>query len=215
MKTQNGFTLIELLIVIAIIAVLAGLLFPVFAAARENGRKITCVSNLRQIGIGIALYTQDYDAFLPYAPNQDTKDVVTKCHAIALGDPLDERAAILPDVRTVLKPYVVPNLVYQCPDDQLDPASMRACLHPKNTYFATFGSSYNYNDRVGLSIVPLSYFQQPSDSLLMQDYDCWHNRTYRDSCTPGFWDVLFADFHVKMCTILQREEALDNADSGL
>ncbi len=58
---RNGFTLIELLVVIAIIAILAAILFPVFARARENARKSTCQSNLKQIGIGAMQYCQDYD----------------------------------------------------------------------------------------------------------------------------------------------------------
>jgi prepilin-type N-terminal cleavage/methylation domain-containing protein len=61
LKSQNGFTLIELLVVIAIIAILAAILFPVFARARENARRASCQSNLKQIGLGIAQYTQDYD----------------------------------------------------------------------------------------------------------------------------------------------------------
>ncbi len=62
---QKAFTLIELLVVIAIIAILAAILFPAFARARENARRASCQSNLKQIGLGIIQYVQDYDEQLP------------------------------------------------------------------------------------------------------------------------------------------------------
>src|SRR5713226_10227867 len=58
---RKGFTLIELLVVIAIIAILAAILFPVFAQAREAARKASCLSNLKQLGIGMTMYASDYD----------------------------------------------------------------------------------------------------------------------------------------------------------
>lgn len=61
-----AFTLIELLVVIAIISLLAAILFPVFARARENARRSSCLSNVRQIGLGIAQYTQDFDERIPH-----------------------------------------------------------------------------------------------------------------------------------------------------
>jgi prepilin-type N-terminal cleavage/methylation domain-containing protein/prepilin-type processing-associated H-X9-DG protein len=58
---KPGFTLIELLVVIAIIALLAAILFPVFGRARENARRASCMSNMKQIGLAVQQYTQDYD----------------------------------------------------------------------------------------------------------------------------------------------------------
>jgi prepilin-type N-terminal cleavage/methylation domain-containing protein len=64
---RRGFTLIELLVVIAIIAILAAILFPVFAQARESARKTTCLSNMKQLGLGVMMYVQDYDEVFPTA----------------------------------------------------------------------------------------------------------------------------------------------------
>jgi prepilin-type N-terminal cleavage/methylation domain-containing protein/prepilin-type processing-associated H-X9-DG protein len=68
-RKQAGFTLIELLVVIAIIAILAAILFPVFASAREKARQTACTSNVKQLGLAIAQYEQDYDEMVPSGNN--------------------------------------------------------------------------------------------------------------------------------------------------
>src|ERR1700728_718732 len=67
LRKCKAFTLIELLVVIAIIALLAAILFPVFAQAREKARATACLSNLKQMGLGLIMYTQDYDEEMPPA----------------------------------------------------------------------------------------------------------------------------------------------------
>src|SRR5690606_31701305 len=67
-RILSGFTLIELLVVIAIIALLAAILFPVFARSRENARRASCMSNLKQISLGFLMYAEDYDGTLPPTP---------------------------------------------------------------------------------------------------------------------------------------------------
>ncbi len=88
---RAAFTLIELLIVIAIICLLAAILFPVFGRAREMGRRTACLSNLKQLGLGVAQYTQDYDEHLP-------------CYLINNVGWFD-----------LIKPYVKSNQVFKCP----------------------------------------------------------------------------------------------------
>ncbi|BDI34444.1 hypothetical protein CCAX7_64950 [Capsulimonas corticalis] len=95
-KSKTGFTLIELLVVIAIIAILAAILFPVFAKAREKARQISCVSNLKQIGLGITQYVQDYDETYPVCRLGDASS--TPWHSLIM-------------------PYVKSTGVFKCPDD--------------------------------------------------------------------------------------------------
>ena len=98
---RKAFTLIELLVVIAIIAILAAILFPVFAQAREQARKTVCLSNLRQLGTSIAMYTQDYDERL--CPWQT-------------GGLRDAQNFILSWDR-LLQPYEKSNFLAACPSD--------------------------------------------------------------------------------------------------
>jgi prepilin-type N-terminal cleavage/methylation domain-containing protein/prepilin-type processing-associated H-X9-DG protein len=94
---QKGFTLIELLVVIAIIAILAAILFPVFAQAREKARAVTCLSNMKQLGLGIMMYTEDYDEVNPYVYGNNGHPDSSWC--------------------TIVMPYVKNVGVFSCPDD--------------------------------------------------------------------------------------------------
>ncbi|HEX9997482.1 MAG TPA: DUF1559 domain-containing protein [Abditibacterium sp.] len=103
--SHAGFTLIELLVVIAIIAILAAILFPVFGRARENARRSSCQSNLKQIALGIKQYTQDYDERFPNIPT------------------------VVPDAENpgwayAIQPYLKSEQIFQCPSDTAAPPTL-------------------------------------------------------------------------------------------
>jgi prepilin-type N-terminal cleavage/methylation domain-containing protein/prepilin-type processing-associated H-X9-DG protein len=114
---MRGFTLIELLVVIAIISLLAAILFPVFARARENARRTSCQSNLKQISLGVIQYVQDYDERFPLSGG-DQNATSYKC-ATYTKEPLSWATKIIP--------YTKSTQIFKCPSD----------------YWSNRGGSYN------------------------------------------------------------------------
>jgi prepilin-type N-terminal cleavage/methylation domain-containing protein/prepilin-type processing-associated H-X9-DG protein len=103
--TGAGFTLIELLVVIAIIAILAAILFPVFAQARDKARQTSCLSNIKQIGLGLMMYVQDYDERYPGA--------LQAIQTINGGSTSDMRIPL--DLQ--IMPYIKNDRIWTCPSD--------------------------------------------------------------------------------------------------
>jgi prepilin-type N-terminal cleavage/methylation domain-containing protein len=123
-RVEPGFTLIELLVVIVIISILAAILFPAFATAREKGRQAVCESNLKQIGLAFLQYVQDNDELLPGRPDLKTSIYGgcapwngTNCAPsppapAPIWPPSDPRSGW---AMIVLDPYIKSNAIWSCP----------------------------------------------------------------------------------------------------
>ena len=114
MSRSKAFTLIELLVVIAIIAILAAILFPVFAQAKEAGKKTACLSNVRQIGVGMILYLNDNDDVYP--GNDQWEPAASNTNASDPRMPYDMQ----------ILPYVKNAQIFSCPDDSAGTRSSAA-----------------------------------------------------------------------------------------
>jgi prepilin-type N-terminal cleavage/methylation domain-containing protein/prepilin-type processing-associated H-X9-DG protein len=226
-RVRLGFTLIELLVVIAIIAILAALLLPALASAKEKARRAQCISNLKQQGIAIINYLDDQDQCFPSFtyPGFDSPVFSYDCYGGKEGSAYPG----LPTTNRLINPYlsvkdkVTTNegggmLVFDCPSDNGADAAAIAELKP--TVFDAAGWSYlnnssgNNNDYSGLHRRKLSDVIHPSRIIEANDYCfnvyfqgqtplrwmAWHNRSRSLFNNMGKGNVLFVDGHVQFLT---------------
>ena len=191
-----AFTLVELLVVIAIIATLAAILFPVFARARENARRTSCISNLKQIGMAALQYNQDYDDYMP----------------LTLMDSFYTDGTLRSTWVDTTQPYIKSDQVYQCPSDgdsswdtpvsvygpesSAPPLIKRFSSYQVNAYLINWGFS-------PLPYAHLSALQSPSKIVYLAEAEskrvldhfspmCWDSPTDEASCgsaTSSGWDA--------------------------
>jgi prepilin-type N-terminal cleavage/methylation domain-containing protein/prepilin-type processing-associated H-X9-DG protein len=156
-KCTTAFTLIELLVVIAIISILASILFPVFARARENARRASCISNMKQLALGVIMYSQDYDGRLLYysaAPSEASSSMLTG-----------------------VLPYIKDSQIFRCPSANLSGANTISSDNvPANaTHYgmpATAGSAPD-------TIIMGSGYVQLIDSIPQSSIQCLFAETMR------------------------------------
>lgn len=171
-QTAKAFTLIELLVVIAIIAILAAILFPVFGRARENARRSSCMSNLKQIGLGMMQYTQDYDERYPYSVNTDNLVSPTAGTANAQAIPADTfrvqtgngTVAYYYSWMDYIYPYIKSVQVFQCPSAKDAPPTPS---YGYNAAFGVRGQQANYGANPGS--LTLSAVNRPAEIVLVMD----------------------------------------------
>ena len=152
-KALSGFTLIELLVVIAIIAILASLMLPAMAGAKERAKMTTCINNLRQISLGVKLYIGDEGKFPPEQTMDEDRKLKSVFDAIGGNNPVESHSPYwLSEGRRPLNKYVPPSKVYECVSDNgyQHPAGGTgpgnpSGLHPIPSAFRMIGNSYLYN----------------------------------------------------------------------
>lgn len=215
-RNRSGFTLIELLVVIAIIAILAAILFPVFARAREQARKTSCLSNLKQIGTSMMMYVQDYDERFPAWSEQCVHDPFGTIDPPGLCGNDTEMAFFR--WAFVTQPYVKNIQIYVCPS------------YPSNfwkwggwVYTGCYESwpppnwkGLSYDMKLGLAVAARCGRGLPAFDKVAQTAMIYENSSIHTQSPIGFWqcteennfgkmvfNVAFADGHAKLIQVGQ------------
>ncbi len=193
----RGFTLIELLVVIAIIAILAAILFPVFARARENARKSTCLSNMKQIALAETMYEQDYDertaAIYSYPANT----------TLSLYTWID-----------MLMPYCKNTGIFTCPSSQYKYRVVTVAGRPwsygsyggNRTWTAGGELVYAYRSTATLQYPAETFLA--GDSNLGDSYVRWSGGTVENGVAVHFegCNVAFFDGHAKYMPLRKLQD---------
>lgn len=144
MYQKRAFTLIELLVVIAIIAILAAILFPVFAQARESARAISCLSNMRQLGLALKMYAQDYDEIFC--------NIYEGWGLESIGEPASQEGWLW---KNAIAPYTKNKGLFVCPSNPVAPSDGPGTLPPSDS------NNWNGNG--------MGYAMEP-DKIMSQSY---------------------------------------------
>jgi len=221
-----------LLVVIAIIAILAAILFPVFARAREKARMASCQSNLKQIGLSMLMYAQDYDEVLPIVTNAALQRPIAcanpnvawcRNHVSSMARP-----GAVPNgrVHNRLDPYIRNAQVWACPSMDFTMNMSTDSTSYMSTLYVAYSSSY-WGKLEGVSMADIKRVS-PAEIPIWQDAVTWVNPTRNANLYAGIatttdygsahgsgasssMNVCFLDGHVKTMPISAWVKAMQNS----
>ncbi|MGE0001703.1 MAG: prepilin-type N-terminal cleavage/methylation domain-containing protein [Fimbriimonadaceae bacterium] len=216
---RKAFTLIEVIVVVTIIAVLAAIIFPVFARAKASAKQASCISNLRQIAVALSSYMVDSDGVFPHAVDPIDK---TRPEIWDRYPEFRARIPYMPDLDEVLQPYVKNREVFHCPadigtevmDDQPD-----IVFQTTPSMHKVFNTSYFFRTEIAFRAYTDSRFQLPAETnVLMDAAGHWHGgaprveqnefgQRYFDKLRRFRYNTLFGDLHVKNLSNDQLQQA--------
>ncbi len=156
LKKRSAFTLIELLVVIAIIAILAAILFPVFGRARENARRSSCQSNLKQLGIMVIQYTQDYDERYPASMHG----------TILAGGAVSNNTN---SWMNFMQPYIKSTQVFACPSEGNATGNAPGVNFPVHYAYNYYIGGNSASSTTATPNKTLAQVVKPSQTVLMVD----------------------------------------------
>lgn len=210
---RRAFTLVEILIVLGIITVLAAIALPAFNSVRRRSYQTTCSSNLKQLGLAVNLYTQDYDGLFPRGG--DPTDLNTDAWHGAANGVYEWQVDQMPPLTYVLRPYIKSSQIWRCPADAgFDIGDISGQpLDARPSSFEKFGMSYYYRTELTLKnkrdLAGWDYANVEhgaSDiNVLADGHGSWHGQDEPRSLRR--YNVLMSDGHVANMTRKQFQDA--------